>query len=713
MFTKPKEWYEQQHKNNLYILDEYEENINVFLDRLNISKSKVESKLRIQNDPDLCVIKYPSPGNMEIHSIKLSKLTKEIYEKQYIVTPSGSLYHPASKIQSHFRPYVFDKKAERSKVKKEMAYYESKNQKELARNKHFEQLKIKVGINSMTGVTNRNVYFKSTPCYNSITSTARHNVMCGYSSIERLLMSNFYFRDYNDTINHIILLLRLYPGDKVIEHNIQKYQLYIPSYEDIESFLTNCTYIYHVNPNKSKALHQLIHTLSDNERVFIYYAHSLYHIFTKNSKIFKKYLDECFNLDEKYIDEYLKQHNINIDNNMSLDKVDDMDLLIAIVTFSYQLLQGKTLDEVDKDYPDIKLQILKRYYYLEHKLEWLNDLFDTFIFIYLNIHKPFEHPNLIRKCVILSDTDSNIFTTIFWIYWYTNSIRIDDKALQIHSLMVYFVTKFLEHILALSCKECNIEYKDIKLVSMKNEFFYITFVRTNMSKHYFGNIMIKEGVVLPKFKFDFKGKNFKGSDLSPSVLDMLESFAKYILNTVETQYYLSRYELIKKVCEYENTIIKSLKNGDNEFLFNIPIKSKDEYKEFLKSQYFNYMFWEEVFSKKYEHFTIPGKMKVVSLKYPIKYKRLLEKDIFLQYKTKYLDIYNNMIKFLKKYPKKEINLILIPDNIKIPKEILELIDYKSIVTRNLFGIYLILRSFGIICNEIKGEILLLSEIYKM
>jgi hypothetical protein len=57
--------------------------------------------------------------------------------------------------------------------------------------------------------------------------------------------------------------------------------------------------------------------------------------------------------------------------------------------------------------------------------------------------------------------------------------------------------------------------------------------------------------------------------------------------------------------------------------------------------------------------------------------------------------------------------MLIPTTVPIPKEILHLIDYRSIIERNLFGLYLMLRSFGIIRIETPSkQNMLFSEIYK-
>ena len=83
MFTKEPEWYESHHKHNKSLLEEYKTNMSIFLSRLQIPKDTISHKITIKNNPLVSLIKYPSPGNMEVHEQPLLDTINEITSNQY------------------------------------------------------------------------------------------------------------------------------------------------------------------------------------------------------------------------------------------------------------------------------------------------------------------------------------------------------------------------------------------------------------------------------------------------------------------------------------------------------------------------------------------------------------------------------------------------------------------------------------------------------
>lgn len=720
MFTKPESEYSKNRTNDK-LINYYLQYMLNYLHKLypdqdiSFLRKKLIELVKSKYQPQqIDILEYPEPGNINVVSKDLLELTDNIQDN--IITPSGTIYKPVAKEESFFSKYIGPRKKLRKKVKKEMLKYEAIGDKINAKSKHFEQLAIKVGINAISGVMCSNVYFRSIPCYNSITSSARHNIMTGYASIEKLLESNLYLEDENDAINYITIVLDHYPGDEHLSKIIKKYHLKIPSIGDFLNYIVPCIYsgkrtllvdeesdLEYLIINEFKALNKYIHSLSDLERTFVFYVHSLKNIFMFNTDIFKQYLNKLFDIKLDNIPESYQ--------NQSIFDLEDNDLVIMITTIFNDLLKGKTLDQIEQNDPDIKAIIIYIYRHLEQQLKKIEDLWNTFIMIDINVPKPFSHPKMIRKCVILSDTDSIIFTTAKWIRWYKENIVIDKKALEIHSLIIYLATKFLEHMLAVTSKDVNIDEQNIKKVSMKNEFFYMVLMRTVMSKHYAGYISIKEGTVLPKYKFDFKGKNFKGSDLTEETLEVIEQYVKKLFDEYISQGYIDKQRMIKEIIDQEVKVYNSVKNGETYFLTQIPIKHESEYENPLSSNYYYYLLWEEVFADKYDHITIPQKCFNLSLDTAItnkNYKVVLEK-----LKKHDKNIYQKFEKFILKYPNKKITRIIIPPNIQIPKELLYLIDYKKIIYSNCFGLYLVAKSFGITpveygTNDFKQ---LLGEIY--
>ena len=97
------------------------------------------------------------------------------------------------------------------------------------------------------------------------------------------------------------------------------------------------------------------------------------------------------------------------------------------------------------------------------------------------------------------------------------------------------------------------------------------------------------------------------------------------------------------------------------------------------------------------------------MKYKINSKNLRKLDFIEDISP---NIHEELISFLLRYKKKNITQIIIPPTIDIPKEIIPLIDYKKIIIKQCYGMYLILRSFNIGPVTIsKNKKFLLSEIY--
>ena len=702
MFQKENKYYENVSNNSEHLLESYSKYMELFIDKVYPDvKDKLIYNIKNQKPKDVKThyIDYPKEGEMLLKEDSLLNIANNMLDDDVILTPTGACYVKAEKKESMSSSNIKEKKAERSKVKKEMLTLYAKNDNVNAQNLYFKQLAIKRNINSFSGLTNRTIYAKSIPNYNAITGSARSNVMSGYALLESLLGANHYFYTYDDAINFILSLLIIYPGDDKILEIVNKYILKIPEDNDFKYYIYRGVRIYHTSNKTNKSLDKLIDSLSSLEKTFIFYAQCLNNLFFYNSKIFKCYFNE--------LSDFEKIDNNDIDISQSLFDLEDNDLLMAVITASCKVTAGITIDDLEKEIKDKKKIILNRYYYIYNELKRIEPLMDTFMLIPFNIESLFEHTNMIRNVTVLSDTDSNIFTTINFVYWFTNDIKFSNKAMFIHGMMVYLSVKMLEHILALSVKRTNADTKNIKIISMKNEFFYKVLIRTVLSKHYIASLYIQEGVVYENDKIDIKGKNLKASDLALDITDSIEKFGINIAEEIANTQNLNIENILKKIITLEYTIYRSLKNGDLNYAFSIPIKDKSEYEKPLQSQYFNYLLWQEVFSEKYSNIEIPSKVKVIKLISKISYKSTKIIDYM---KNEDEQIYNKLINFLKQYSKKKIDILILPLDIKIPKILLPIIAYREIISRNLFGMYLLLRSLGITYIDINNK-KLLGEIY--
>jgi hypothetical protein len=232
----------------------------------------------------------------------------------------------------------------------------------------------------------------------------------------------------------------------------------------------------------------------------------------------------------------------------------------------------------------------------------------------------------------------------------------------------------------------------MRKMALKNEFMYDVFMRTPISKHYAGYVKYREGIRLSPYKFDIKGKNFKGSDLCKTTTKHVDGFIRSIFDNFLETYKIDPEELISNTIDFEQRIKKSIGDGDVTFLSQIPIKLAKDYKTPDASNFLYYTMWMEVFAGYYPAINPPQKCKTLPVK-PLSLKYMDNLDLI---KEKNQDIYNKLIVFLRKYPKRIFDRVIIPMDIPIPTELRELADYRKVCLTNCYSLYLILKSFNIV-----------------
>lgn len=705
LYTLSNKLYKEKYSRTSSITKEYIENMKVFLSAKypNTSIEEIEEfiKKTIKESYKPRKVAYlftESPGNVDKKKNDLLSMTNELNNE--IITPYGSTFVPTSEDESFFVEHITSRQNERKIVKKEMLLAEANKDKVAAMIGNLKQMNIKIDINAISGIMLANVFFGSAVSYNSITASARHNIMLGYSYTEMALMGNMHLYSENQAINWVVNLLRIYPGDTTIQLATEKFSLMLPSHEDVFEFLFDNIKIYD-KFSKNESLKELINTLSIYQLAFIFYACNLHNIFTKNDH-FKNFFDRCFDTDIVF-----SQINES-DPYESVFKLNDSALFILTTAILCDEITGVTLDKIDTERPDLGRKIKSLYNHLQDTLSELNDLIGTFMLIPIVPSDITNHQNMIRKTTILSDTDSIIFTNVSWVRWYTNDIRVNKKSYAINALMVCLTSKILEHVFAYSSACMNIAESGIKDIEIKNEFMFDVFIRTSMAKHYAGYIKFREGNVLNPYKFELKGKNFIGSDLCDDTRKFVKEFIRYIMDTILTDYELSSSDLISRVIGFEQKIITSILNGDTSYLIQSPLKHEGDYANPDASPYFYYLLWRDVFSSKYGVINLPQKCKVIPIEdITIKNIHRLEfmKDIDI-------NIYNSLIEFIKKYSKKKITRIFVPMGIPIPMEVRQLANMNKVVSMNCAPLYLMMSSVGIVNSSQGDKLVSFSDEYK-
>jgi hypothetical protein len=546
-----------RHKYQSAITKEYTNNIIAYMsakhpqldpDKIkNIVINIVENKL---NRPKLAQINHPAYGDAQLDKMDLLEATNSMTDS--IVTPAGTRYMKPTTRPSFVKEMIQNDLKQRKIVKNEALDHGARGENRQAAIKNAIQTRIKIGVNSISGAMNSAYNCLYDPAgYNAITSTARHGCMVGYGHTERFLEGNFYFTKIESIINWIVQLIRVCPTQEHIEKMMDQYNLYQPMPDEVVANFIDSLKNYTSDIHKIQ-LATFVEKLPFYQLAFVYYACNLKNIIRQNEKHFRPWLEYFFT-------------NPDIDNiNEDIDPYElfklDGDLVTMVSSINPDLLENNPPFDTPKDRPDIARKIIIISKVFQTKINELQDLFDTFIYVMVDLPDATKHKNMLRRCVIVSDTDSIIFTTKNWIEWYSKGINFKSTSFQINALVVYLLTKSLTHTFAVMSMNMGIEGDDLRKISMKNEFLYPVMLRTPMGKHYAGITTQQEGRVYKKPKPDIKGKFLRGSDLCKESTTAVKDFLLQMIDDYMKYSILDSRILIDKVVQFEHKIIQSIEN---------------------------------------------------------------------------------------------------------------------------------------------------------
>ena len=668
-----------------------------------IVKTQVASSIK---RPYAEVVTYPEYGNQELKKVDLLNMIRKTKNKT--IAPGGTIFQTTDVHVPLVKQFLDALVERRDNAKKAMFEYIKQNRKLEADNKNSEQALNKIAANSVSGGCGTDVnalYDKESYC--SITSMCRHGTMMAYTFAERFLSSNYYFPTYEDAINFLITTLEKCPPKEEIRDVLNRYHLTEVFFDHLYDLVHSGLDRYAAkDTHKDFILERLIKNMSPEERSFIYYSRSLYNIMYLNPDVTHEFFTELFTLDTN--EKCLKREDVDI----SILKKLDGDLEQALQT-SYAKILG---EEVIKKLPDtnkeLALKMAKIAYTAQEKINYIQPLIDMFLHSKVMIPKAHINKDMIRKAIIVSDTDSIIYTSkdIVTLYLKGTFTYSNPYVYSMHAFATYFLCKSVSSLLRMiAIQRGAIGEKNIKMLKMKNEFLYPVFIRTNQSKHYIGYLTVQEGIVLKDPKMDVKGVQYKSSNLPKVTHKFTSKVIDTLVEDINTHTNIYAGDYISMVLNYEQQIFKSLREGQLTYYTNAPVKMKEEYKTPDSSLYSNYLIWQEVFSKKYGDIFVPSKCYLI----PFTKNKYKSPEYLNWLMEKYPDIYKKWDIYIKKNPTKKINRLPIPIACQqIPEELIPLVDMRSIVFKNVQPAMLLLKTAGIDLGNPK-KLMLLSDYYTL
>lgn len=628
------------------------------------------------------VVTHPEYGRTELKTYDLLSYIDQA--KKSIVSPSGTVYEKADVKESVLRVVLKKKTSERSVYKKKMLSSTATGNTKEADYYNGVQASAKRFNNSMFGTTGNQyniLYDKAT--FNSITSIARYCAMGGYGYIEKFLRGNMYLRSLNDVINYCTCLTRICPANtKTVQ---DQYSLYTPTVHDAAHYFYKSLRYYTDADTLWDDLVAYIQTLSDIHRTFIFYASNVDNLIRYNDAFFRSFFDTFFSRD--------------IDPDTSADPADifkiENDLRTLCLSINSTYIDNIDIAKAITAHPEGVKKIYALSCHMEKCLRDIAPIISTFLCVQMDIPNVMGHPNMVRRIVTVSDTDSAIFSTQHYIEWYTGKICFNQDAYDINAFVTFMVSQSIEHVFARISAGMGMTGDDIYRIKMKNEYLYPIMLRTPIKKHYAGIITIQEGKVLLKPKDDIKGAQLRGTNVSRTTTESVTSFIKNIINTVTETGELRAADCLHHVAEYEQYIYASLCRGDLTFFSTVSVKPGSEYKNGEDNQtYFHYMMWQEVFAPVYGDFVLPNKGYSVPILgnghaiYDRKWHDMLDAES--------PGMGQRLYDFLTRNSHKKVSQILLPPVIHaIPQVFLHIMNARKIVYANGSPFYLVLNSLGL------------------
>lgn len=645
-----------------------------------------------------------STGDRELVKLRFTNLINDIKSRDLILSPSFTALVPSNVEQSLSAIYMVEGKAKRSEFKKKQNVAEAAGDTFHVDMYKSSQTKAKTDINSLSGVRsmpNTPLYVKS--AHPILTSGCRVAVSYTNAINERMISGNRHYWSPNIVLAEItatIQTIDLAPMEAIMN----RYGMVIPTVDDCMECVMRGSELEWYSIKQMDHIRSVMVNLTDIQRAAFLYASDLYHISKLNPSVVDKLLLS------------LSAHYSNLD---ALDQEDTTDyikllngpqeLFLKTIIYNDISVGGKSIS-----FEDLKNRDLSIYRSVnrvaKNILDVISEWDDFFYVFFMHRHMPLNIsflPEIKRRAVPGSDTDSSIFTVEDWTERLTREYP-DRNRVSMANAIVYLETQVVDHVVALCCGNMGIEKKNMFKIKMKNEFFFIIFSLTNNAKHYFAYQQFKDGSLLPKLTEEIKGAGLKDSKLPADVKSALKKFLTNIMDSHLYNIPVTIEDVFTDIYNVEKAISDSILSGGCEYLKRDIVK--DTYSKESGSKLIHYELWKSAFARKYGDTVPPYR----AIKIPLDLDNKSKVDGWIGgIEDKHIG--GSILNWIEKMGKeKGINILLMPEyNIKssgIPEEIRGIVNVRGLQREMMMPFYMALESLGLFLKG-KSIDILVSDVY--
>lgn len=618
----------------------------------------------------------------------------------YIMSPAWTAYQPTYLGESLYVSYIDWKSKERSRYKNAMFIAEQKNDKEAIRFNDEMQSSSKVRINSISGASVMPATINHCQSLHpTLTSTCANSTALANLNNEKLIAGNRPYITPQSVIDNICSIV-IAADYNEINLAINKYNIHIPTVEEVMDVIHYSSNEYWRNNTESNKIRSFVEKITPVERAAFVYSGDLYHLYKYNQnqvkEFFKGFTTRTYDM-------------IPFESAEAYFKMADIDVRILAKLLCKDYMMGKTDADVKEQEPDKFVQICANMRNIMMHLE--NNKHFVMAFLRPTVLSPrsyrYTTTVLKRKAVLTSDTDSTIFTAQWWVKELTGRIAFEDEHYNVGFAISYLVNKTVFHQLSMMSANMGIETKNLSGISMKNEYYFPTYVLTNASKTYYAFKSVREGNVYREMKLEKKGVLLRSAKIPKNVMNQFDEYIQFLMNEYIKKQYLTINDLLEKPYHTEVEIKKSILRGEPKYFQSAQIKSPDSYKLGKDAPpVFYHELWEEVFAPKYGD-APPLPYTVIKITTGLTSRKKTQEwiDSFEDKK-----IAERMKKFLDKKDRGDLQVIQIPKltigNKPLPIEIETAMDLGKQIMSVMSPYYLSLESYGLYMRDKNNSCLL-------
>ena len=439
----------------------------------------------------------------------LLKYIYNVLDNGEILAPTFTTYIHTSKKKSILSEMTAENVKLRSVHKKASHAAKARGEMEVYVIEDLNQNNRKTENNALSGTYGT----KGTPLYNptahtTLTSTTRMVASNGNAHNEKMIAGNRHYY-HLDIILYNLISITSSLGDKndvtsyyaKINNVIDKYGLHKPSTEDVLTCILRSSELYFGKDNRFKLLTDFIDNLDYVEKAAFVYIGDLYHLRHFNEVFVRNFITR---LSDRVV---IEQNGGNKDIIKQVSE--------GVTYLAHQICaddikgMGKDYDLMDKN--GVLNVIAGTSKNINSVLMEHQDIIDAF---YKTDNMPSSIAyiaTMMRRVVVLSDTDSTCASLGEWVKWHRGYTAMDQASFGLAGSVLFMATQSLVHNLATLSANFNVDREHLHTLEMKNEFFWSS-VTVALPKHYYALTHIQEGSVFAKPELERKGVHLKSSN---------------------------------------------------------------------------------------------------------------------------------------------------------------------------------------------------------